>query len=96
MWYKTTTQTWIRSPVGDVDNGEDSDSDGVDVGEDSSTKNIHLPFQLIYDKIRSCKSPLETVPHGIKNNVAFIVDNSNNMTKRKQGKQLNYIDDVGA
>lgn len=36
------------------------------------------------------------IPRGIKNNIGYMVDNTNNEQREKQGKSRQYVDDCGA
>jgi hypothetical protein len=74
-----------------------------------STSSVEIPGAIkltIEDKFLSPEEVLalihthrpsgKSIPRGIKENVAFVLENENNLTRRDNGKRACYVDDCGA
>ena len=67
---------------------------------DSSKKNQlsgrFLNVEELFDVLQSGPASSSSIPQGVKENTYFLVENHENIEKRRQGKKSNFEDDCGA
>ncbi len=59
-------------------------------------KKMFLDIEIVVHELSEVSEPLQFVPHGVKEDQYFLVDNTDNMNRQQQGKQGQYWDDCGA
>ena len=81
---------------------ETADGGGIEIGSQippaphSHPLTKPLDAEQVFAIIRQAKLEVTTIPMGLKSDVYFIVDNTDNMNRRAHGKRAKYVDDCGA
>jgi hypothetical protein len=97
--------------MNETNGSEETNGFGEDMSETngSEERSFEIPGAIkltIEDKFLSPEEVLalmhthrpsgKNIPRGIKENVAFVLENENNLTRKENGKRACYVDDCGA